>query len=807
MNPLIHATVCGINSAAVDHGHISWPNEKVAFEFCLKVAHDLDGPEFLTDEGLSKQSAVAIYQRLHKEASDLAAMGYGPTHGDLLLAKQAAAMDVNDRASIVAEACMAKAAEMASLTSVGPNTAESAASAEQVAGLDIHNRPVNKYLMGVGRTAFPSGGVVGQQMVHPERQAGPSISNSLTALDKQAAYERDPQHLSTMAKRILGGSGIGAALGAGGAALATEDDEDRLRNALLGGLGGAAVGAGAGYGYDRFAMGRPMGEGGPMAGGMFSARRPTENMHGLPEGMAAQGLSGFDAIAHGANVSPAMPQGRLLSSQGANLPEGYLQDAIARSRKTAAYIPKDLRVGAEAPQQHLSAMAKRILAGSGIGAALGAGGAALATEDDEDRLRNALLGGLGGAAVGAGAGYGYDRFALGRPMGEGGPMAGGGMSALRPTENMRGLPEGMAAQGLGGFDAIAHGANVSPAMPQGRLLTSQGANLPEGYLQDAIARAGKTAALDFIYALNKTAGYVPDDVGVWAAAGLAEAGTAGLQAMNDIVHSVKTAEEADYTMRTVLANQQQLGMLGSAELATEVGHIVEADLKETAKKTYDKAKGHASEGLAKMREMASRGAEKAKEYGGKAREHAGKGYEASKKYMKEHGKDMAIGAGATLAAGGLAYGAKKLYDDSDHKKKAFLLAQLKAAAEGSLTATGENTPESAAHDEQVAALDMHNRRPEEYLTGVGRTRMPNAGHIGAAMDAPKHDGVDTHNTPSDELKHAADEQYLAAFRKTAAAYGPMLPANMPKNEKIAHLQAIMGIVPDARESYIEHLYR
>lgn len=296
-----------------------------------------------------------------------------------------------------------------------------------------------------------------------------------------------------------------------------------------------------------------------------------------------------------------------------------------------------------------------------------------------------------------------------------------------------------------------------------------------------------SASLDFIYALNKTAGYVPDDIGVWAAAGLAEAGTAGLQAMNDIVHSVKTAEEADYALRAVLANQERLGMLGSPKLAAEVGHVVEAGIKDVAKKTY----------------------EKAKELGGKAKEHAGKGYEASKKYMKEHGKDMAIGAGATLAAGGLAYGAKKLHDrmSDDHKKKAFLLAQLKAAAEGSLTDAGENTPESAAHDEQVAALDMHNRRPSEYLTGVGRTRMPNAGHIGAAMDAPKHDGVDTHNTPSDELKHAADEQYLAAFRKTAAAYGPMLPANMPKNEKIAHLQAIMGIVPDARESYIEQLYR
>jgi hypothetical protein len=667
MNPLIHAMVSGINSAAADHDLIRWPSEKVAFEVCANVARDLDGPEFLTEEGLAKESALAIFGRLKEAADVLAANGYGPSYQDMALAKQAAAMDVNDRAAIVAEACMTKAAEEASLTSVGPNTAQSAAAAEQVAALDLHNRAVNKYLMGVGRTAFPSGGVVGQQMLHPERQMGPAISNSLTALDKQAAYERDPQHLSTMAKRMLIGSGIGGALGAGGAALATEDDENRLRNALLGGLGGAALGAGAGYGYDRYNL-----------------------LHG------------------------AMPEG-------------------------------------------------------------------------------------GGPLTGVGT----------------------GRSALRPTEKMRAMPEGMSASTEGMLPVERFG--VSPAIaPENTLLSNRGTKLPENYFSadgKAVTAAYEPigAALDFISALNKTAGYIPDEVGVWAASGLAESGTAGLQAMNDIVHSVKTAAEADHVMRTVLANQQQLGMLGSAELATEVGHIVEADLKEQAGKAVDKAKEMAG----KAKEHAGAAYGKAKEHAGaaygKAKEHAGSAYGKAKehagsaaKYVKENKKPLAMGAGAALGTLGAAYGAKKLYDhmtDDDHKKKAFLLQQLKAAAEGSLTHTDENTPESAAHAEQVAALDMHNRRPSEYLTGVGRTRMPNAGHIGAAMDAPKHDGVDTHNTPSDELKHAADEQYLATFRKAAAAYGPMLPANMPKNEKIAHLQTIMGIVPDDREAYIAQLYR
>jgi len=86
---------------------------------------------------------------------------------------------------------MAKAAEEASLTSVGPNTAESAAHTDQHAELDQKNRSTNEYLTGVGRTMFPNGGVVGQQMVHPHTQKGPKIQNSLTSLDKQAGYLSD----------------------------------------------------------------------------------------------------------------------------------------------------------------------------------------------------------------------------------------------------------------------------------------------------------------------------------------------------------------------------------------------------------------------------------------------------------------------------------------------------------------------------------------------------------------------------------------------------------------------------------------
>jgi hypothetical protein len=181
-----HAMVSGINDALVDGGLVSWPNEKVGFEVCAKVAADLNGPDMLPEGGLAKESAILIGTRLKEAADLLISKGYSRDASSVLRTKQAAQMDFSDRAAMMAEACMSKAAADASLTDVGPNTAESAAQTDQHAALDQKNRPANKYLAGVGNTRFPNGGVVGQQMVAPERQAGPAISNSLTALDKQA---------------------------------------------------------------------------------------------------------------------------------------------------------------------------------------------------------------------------------------------------------------------------------------------------------------------------------------------------------------------------------------------------------------------------------------------------------------------------------------------------------------------------------------------------------------------------------------------------------------------------------------------
>ena len=202
-----HAMVSGINDALVDRGFLAWPDESVGFDVCSKLASDLSGPDMLPEGGLSNESAIMIGQQLKAASDTLIARGYGQSASSLLRTKQASAMDFTDRAAILAEACMSKAASDASLTDVGTNTAESAAHDDQHAALDLRNRAANKYLMGVGRTAFPSGGVVGQQMVYP---GGPSRAgrNSLTALDKQA---NEDMAASDLADTMDGHGGHGGA--------------------------------------------------------------------------------------------------------------------------------------------------------------------------------------------------------------------------------------------------------------------------------------------------------------------------------------------------------------------------------------------------------------------------------------------------------------------------------------------------------------------------------------------------------------------------------------------------------------------
>lgn len=206
-----------------------------------------------------------------------------------------------------------------------------------------------------------------------------------------------------------------------------------------------------------------------------------------------------------------------------------------------------------------------------------------------------------------------------------------------------------------------------------------------------------------------------------------------------------------------------------------------------------------------------------------------------------HGARLAAPAAGLAAAGGLAYGGKKLYDHlqgspedmevnaSDDGIGALaqalqehgieptpeLLAELheameaeegggggsemppgapsgqeppKQAAEGSLhpTPPGNKLTGAAAHD-PVAALDVKNRAPGAYKVPQGQTQLSTAS-----------------GTIGDEKK-ASENAWRQNIVKTAQEWGPHLPASWPDNVKHAAIQNIAAQPPAARLDFVKSL--
>ena len=635
-----HAMVSGINDALVDGGVVAWPDPSVGFEVASKIAADLDGPDMLPEGGLDPASALLIGNRL-KEASDyLASQGYGPSAVGMLQTKQASSMDFADRAALVAEACMSKAASDASLTNVDKNTPESAARDDQHAALDQRNRATNKYLTGVGRTSFPSGGVVGaQQAWEGERIA----RNSLSALDKQAAEgDVDPGRLAKL-KTMLGNAG-----------------------------------------------------------------------------------SAVKGYAQGAATNPFAPLG-----------------TAARSK----YIPE---IGEDIVQRGLDgtdfvAAGKNLLKHPGTHAA-----AALATIYGLNKARHHFMGG--------------------------------------------------APEGIPGVEEPGHEVQANEDMGASDLAAAS--DMTPGATPGALERA----KMMLIALKNKIPGFRPGPEAQVAAAGLGEAGAPGMEVMAHLVETVKTASEADDIIAQILHHQGQAGELASPELVQAIEQLM------AEHEAAEGQEGLAPEGAPKtgaFRDLPAlaRGAWNRKEL----REQFGTEYINRK--LKDAAKGSAKTVGAVGAASGIAYEGKKVYDKVTQKdepaeeasKAASLLHYLKAAADGSLTDVEKNTPESAAKTDQVAELDMKNRALHEYLKGVGNTALPGGKQVYEIEQAPKQENrVDTSNLPTNETK-SAELAYVNSFRKIAAELGPHLPATMSREEKVAHLQTMLGLPPGERVGYVKAL--
>lgn len=367
-----------------------------------------------------------------------------------------------------------------------------------------------------------------------------------------------------------------------------------------------------------------------------------------------------------------------------------------------------------------------------------------------------------------------------------------------------------------------------PMAPKGPAINNSLTHLDK-QAQEKVARAAT-----FVQGLAKREAAVTPKL-VLASAALAEGGTAGLEVMAHIVQNVKTAEELDGMLDHVMGAQQAHGAEPDPALVAAIEQVLmehglldggdddgapdggddhgppdmggdeggESDpkvaaMKDLMKGLKGKAKdagkavsGAATKAKGAVGAAAAKAKDKAKDAGG-----------AIASAAKKHGPGAAVGA-AVGAAGGAAamHAASKGKDESS--KEAQLLAVLKAAADGSLNDVGENTPESAAKDNANAELDQENRKTEEYLKGNGKTDMPNVGHVGASMDAPKGpEKTNPDTTPARETKSAS---FDATVKAAAAKWGGQLPATMSQSEKRAHVIALAGMPEELREGYVAQL--
>ncbi len=264
--------VAGVGSYLEYYHGVAWNNEKTAAAVYEQVASEINEPVPVTK----------IAERLISIHRDLAAKGYAGAHE---MRKTAYPNSVGTLAQSWASFTMDRRAKQASMIMEGgQNTNRAGESNDQLAQLDQHNRPQGTYLTGMGNTDMRAAGsaIVGKEEPHPKATANTSPTNNSVTEHSKTSFDLhqmlqsagqtaksyggaagntlkdvaskgldavkgiNPREFSPAQMAALGGAG-GAALGAGGAGLAS-DDEDRLRNMLLGGLAGGGVGAGAGYG-------------------------------------------------------------------------------------------------------------------------------------------------------------------------------------------------------------------------------------------------------------------------------------------------------------------------------------------------------------------------------------------------------------------------------------------------------------------------------------------------------------------------------------------------------------------------------
>ena len=788
--------VRGINDRLVQAGDIGWPSEKVGHavsdEIAVKLAESYNGEQILPEGGLDAERTLGVRNLLKAASDNLIKRGVRLDAG---LKTASAQEPLEKRASRVAIDAMERTAADASLTDVGTNTPESAATDEQVARLDQKNRPQGKYNIGVGKTEMPDGQPQGREMPHFEGPSNsPPLSNSLTEHSSKAAAMKlaagpgfDPTEGYGQLSNILEQPGP-SSMGVG----------DKLQSARTFGLrtllpkttagrigaGGVAAGVLAALGYGGYKLYQHfMNKGHSHEDALAAAHQISQSgqMDGLNQGMSEHFASAMDALPAGEKTAAikianennlenrvALCDYLLAQQKLAFSPEEFMKTAFP-SFKDSPMALRMLGMGERAaalPGQAMGAM----------GRGMESGASKLLELYGKHPTATPLLGAAAALPVGAGITYGglkgvqalYHHF-KGQGMGDEEAQQAAMALSQEGSPNGEGSPDGE-----GSSDSM-HFASLKTAEPETNAPPvahpepdADNAGGPSDADADNLPPELMAKIEEFVKALlGKFQGEGPASPEAAAALPGLAAHPQGLEAMAHVIESAKTAAEADAMLTELLKLNPGLSKVASFNTVQKIqGALTKnAGVKDLLKKLNPfKGKAEKEESMTTP--------------------HAPETNEGDKPEKTEHEKK---------------------------EKEATFRNILKRAAEGSLTPVGKNTPESAAKDEQTAALDQKNRPQGKYVVEQGKTQMDNIGQeykVKTPEKAPKPTHPDT--TPAREAKSAEltqdETEYVASFRKTAEAWGPKLPAAMPQDQKIAALREIMSLPPQARSEYIDRLF-
>ena len=193
----------GMHDSLVDAGAMHpFPTDKIAMAVFDQLADEAGFPPIL-EAPVPKTAAVQLAGRMKMASDRIAQSEYAPSVTRIAQAKYASSFDLEDRAGMVAEFYMEKAASENSLTPQGENTLADAAGYDTVAALDNRNRPEGTYTHGErGGTNLPTPGILGREVAAPGAPMAKKANLESILAAFKAAPSRIGEHASQIGSRL-----------------------------------------------------------------------------------------------------------------------------------------------------------------------------------------------------------------------------------------------------------------------------------------------------------------------------------------------------------------------------------------------------------------------------------------------------------------------------------------------------------------------------------------------------------------------------------------------------------------------------